>query len=111
VAWSTDVWFSVRTGNYVPLTTIIGYLSGEPSWQIAIVNLLGNIILFVPFGIFLPLIFRSMTGKKVVAYAIVCSVTLEICQIFLMGTPDIDDVFLNTLGALIGYFAWRLVRK
>ncbi|PFH87095.1 VanZ family protein [Bacillus sp. AFS088145] len=66
-----------------------------------IVNIFGNIILFVPFGFILTSIKRS---KKVILIGLFLSVSIEVLQ-FMMSfrTSDIDDVILNTLGTFIGY--------
>lgn len=76
-------------------------------------NTLGNIVLFVPLGILLPLVsvrFRSL--KRVLLLALCMSLTIEAIQLVLrfVGNPravDIDDVLLNTLGACLGYVVYR----
>jgi|AntRauTorckE6833_2_1112554.scaffolds.fasta_scaffold00132_7 glycopeptide antibiotics resistance protein len=101
--------------NFVPLKTILNYLGGEPSWSIAVQNLLGNVVLFVPFGVFLPALFQSFNWKYVLLFTFLVSFSLEILQVFYVGTPDVDDVLLNTLGGGLGYifFQWitKIVRK
>ena len=71
----------------------------------AIINLLGNIIGFIPFGILLPLLLkRARTFKRFFFYAISGIVLIELIQLFtLRGSFDIDDLILNMLGSLIGY--------
>ena len=71
----------------------------------AIINLLGNIIGFIPFGILLPLLLkRARTFKKFFFYAISGIVLIELIQLFtLRGSCDIDDLILNILGSFIGY--------
>ncbi|WP_176545025.1 VanZ family protein [Bacillus sp. AFS041924] len=66
-----------------------------------IVNIFGNIVLFVPFGIILTSIMKS---KKVISIGLFLSVSIEVFQ-FMMSfrVSDIDDVILNTLGTYIGY--------
>ncbi|WP_179874370.1 VanZ family protein [Bacillus sp. AFS002410] len=66
-----------------------------------IVNVFGNILLFVPFGFVLTTIKYS---KKVIIVGLFLSVSIEVVQ-FLMSFrwSDIDDVILNTLGTYIGY--------
>jgi len=112
---TTHLWLTLSNGNYVPFNTILGYLGGEPSWRIATYNLLGNILLFVPMGMFLPSLFRTIRWKGVFVAALVLSLTLETTQLFFIGTPDIDDVILNTLGAMLGYGVFKgvvlLVKK
>ena len=72
-------------------------------------NTLGNIVLFFPLGIMLPLISeRLRTLKRVLVIALVLSLTIEATQFALrfVGNPratDIDDVILNTLGGCLGF--------
>jgi len=80
-------------------------------------NTLGNIALFLPLGILLPLIFgRFRALKRVMAIAFCLSLSIETIQFFsrFIGSPravDIDDVLLNTLGACLGFVVYKLVRK
>ena len=71
----------------------------------AIINLLGNIIGFIPFGILLPLLLKQARAfKKFFFYAISSIVLIELIQLLtLRGSFDIDDLILNMLGSLIGY--------
>lgn len=80
-----------------------------------LLNLFGNIALFLPFGILLPLVsggFRSF--KRVVLVALCLSVSIETIQFVLrfVGNPravDIEDVLLNTLGTCLGFVVYRYV--
>jgi glycopeptide antibiotics resistance protein len=80
-----------------------------------LLNTLGNIILFLPLGILLPLTFaRFRSLKRVMAIAFSLSLSIETIQFFsrFIGSPravDIDDVLLNTLGACLGFVAYRYV--
>ncbi len=71
----------------------------------AIINLLGNIIGFIPFGILLPILLkRARAFKRFFFYAISSIALIELIQLFtLRGSCDIDDLILNMLGSLIGY--------
>jgi len=91
--------------NLKPLKTIMIYLKGLPTQSIATRNLLGNIILFLPFGFFIPIIFPKFNSyKKALLISIAFSLSFEITQLTLgIGSFDIDDLILNTLGAIIGY--------
>ena len=79
-------------------------------------NTLGNIALFLPFGILLPLFsdrFNSM--KRIMLLAGALSLSIETIQFFsrFIGSPravDIDDVILNTLGACLGLVAYRVAK-
>ena len=72
-------------------------------------NTFGNIALFVPLGILLPLLStRFLSLKRILLLALCMSLTIETIQFFLrfVGNPravDIDDVILNTLGACVGF--------
>lgn len=100
-----NIWNQLSQGNYVPLKTILIYLSGEPSWNIAIRNIGGNIIPFIPLGLFIPLIHKRLSKfGYVFVIAFILSLMLEAMQIlFQVGVFDIDDLILNVLGAIIGY--------
>ena len=65
------------------------------------INIIGNIILFIPIGIFLPFLW-NIPYKKVLIYGIIFSITVELIQIFLPRVSDIDDIILNNTGVFIG---------
>ncbi len=94
----------VRTIKLVPFGTIIDFLSRNMNSKVFIVsNLLGNIILFVPLGIYLALFSQGKNFKKNVLAVFFVSLFAEIIQVtFKIGVGDIDDVILNTLGGGIG---------
>lgn len=101
------IMFEIANGNYVPFKTILNYLGGEPIWNIAIRNLGGNIILFIPLGLFVPWLRRSTTWKSVLVTALIISAVVEITQgIFKVGVVDVDDILLNIFGAIIGYVVY-----
>jgi glycopeptide antibiotics resistance protein len=100
--------------NLVPLRTIIELARPEHVTQ-AVRQLLGNIVMFVPFGVLLPAIgarYRSL-GHFTLA-ALTASISIELLQLILRlagvmsRSIDVDDVILNTAGALIGWSLWRL---
>lgn len=69
-----------------------------------------NILLFIPFGFFLSAIEGG--GKRVILTGAIVSASIEIIQyIAALGLAEIDDVISNTLGAVIGFGVWRLMRK
>ncbi len=77
----------------------------------ALGNLIGNLILFAPMGILLPLIhpwFRK--GTNFILSVIFISITVEVLQYqLLIGRADIDDVILNVTGALFSFYIARLM--
>jgi glycopeptide antibiotics resistance protein len=80
-------------------------------------NTFGNIAMFVPLGILLPLLaIRFQSLKRVLLLALGASLTIETIQFFLrfVGNPravDIDDVILNTLGACLGFAIYRTLMR
>ncbi|MDB5254910.1 MAG: VanZ family protein [Candidatus Nomurabacteria bacterium] len=98
--------------NFLPLKTILPYLLGEKGWIIAGINLVGNIILLLPIGFLVPLVFRNMTWKKSLVLAVVTGFAIEAMQVVLhVGIFDIDDVILNALGVMIGYWAFVIISR
>lgn len=101
-----------RGNNLVPFTTISAYteqLNG-PLVRIAFYNLAGNVVLFIPFGFFIPLVwpsFRKWGRMFIVALGI--PLFIEGVQYFIGRSTDIDDVILNALAILIGYLFYRIM--
>jgi len=92
--------------NLIPFKTILGYFNKNVEPYEFIINIFGNIGVFIPFGILFPIIF-NLTQKKGNILFIVLITTLEILQLITKrGCCDVDDVILNTLGFNIGYFIY-----
>ena len=104
---------SERSVNLVPFATISDYLSSSSAGvrRFAIGNVLGNVVVFVPLGAFLPLLRRRIGTRTNLLVVIGTSVAVEIVQgVFGLGAADIDDVILNTLGGLVGIVLIPLAR-
>ncbi|MDF2821954.1 MAG: hypothetical protein K0R15_2402 [Clostridiales bacterium] len=71
----------------------------------------GNIIWFVPFGILLPLITKiKISFLRMGLYGLMLSLIIEVSQfIFGTGISEIDDLILNTLGAIVGYTVYKII--
>jgi glycopeptide antibiotics resistance protein len=69
---------------------------------------LGNLLLLMPLGIYLPLLYKKCSGLLQVSFcSLVISIVIELLQLATSyRSADIDDVLLNTLGASIGYLAF-----
>ena len=96
--------------NIVPFKTIklfvYGYINQIVSFKSFCINIIGNIVAFMPFGLFLPLIFKKINRYYKFLIVMLLSVLLiEILQFITMsGTCDIDDLILNLIGASIVYW-------
>jgi glycopeptide antibiotics resistance protein len=98
--------------NFVPFKTILQYLLGDKGLIIAGANLVGNIALLVPIGFLVPFVYRNMTWKKSLALAAAAGLAIEGMQVVLrVGIFDIDDVVLNALGVMIGYWTFAILAK
>ncbi|WP_342428706.1 VanZ family protein [Paenibacillus sp. FSL L8-0158] len=101
--------------NIVPFDTIRQYWRAMESFPFRVwgVNLLGNIGVFIPFGILVPIIWVSMRSIGSLLLTIVIAlVILEVSQMLLgAGTMDVDDIILNVLGVLCGRVAYVFLRK
>ncbi|MBP1308295.1 glycopeptide antibiotics resistance protein [Paenibacillus sp. 1182] len=101
--------------NIVPFDTIRQYWRAMESFPFRVwgVNLLGNIGVFIPFGILVPIIWVSMRSIGSLLLTIVIAlVILEVSQMLLgAGTMDVDDIILNVLGVLCGRIAYVFLRK
>lgn len=81
-------------------------------WEPFYINFLGNIILFIPIGFLLPLLFRRLVRFPLTILAGLCiSIFIEVMQLPQNRSSDVDDLWLNTLGAFIGYLVYLFVLK
>ena len=70
-----------------------------------------NLVVFMPIGLLLGCSFRTMNWKLVLAIGCVLSVGIELLQFMLKrGFAEFDDVVHNTLGCMIGYGIFSLIR-
>ena len=75
-----------------------------------LINFLGNVILFIPLGLIIPLLWKTST-KKTMLIGFCSSLFIEICQMFLPRGTDIDDLILNTTGVLFGMLLFKFLQK
>lgn len=105
--------------NLLPFVNTIGSFQQlleqqqEVLLSVAMENIIGNIVMFLPFGVLFPLAGKKNAGYKTVGlYAFIFSLSIETIQGFsrIIGNYrqfDIDDIILNTMGALLGYFLFE----
>lgn len=76
-------------------------------------NIAGNVIAFIPCGYLIPAIFaRRRSFADAVFSGFLVSFIIECTQlVFRVGSFDVDDLLLNTLGAASGYIIWAAVHK
>ena len=95
--------------NLVPFVNLLDYESVTD----LLLNLIGNTAMFIPTGILTPILYKHLRSfKKTVLTGFAISLAIEIIQLpFAVRASDVDDLILNTLGVVIGYGIYALVRK
>lgn len=104
--------------NLVPLWTIRSYLrllghSRQVLRRIAAMNLIGNIVMFLPLGVLAPLLWPRLR-RLWLLLLISCGViaAIELLQLVtLLGSCDVDDLLLNLLGVLLGWCLLQLFSR
>ncbi len=98
--------------NFVPFKTIVPLLSWRGNHLIAMVNLFGNIIPFMPIGLFTPIVFPLMSWQKALGLGVLTGLTMELMEVaFRVGIFDVDDLMLNALGVLAGYGVFAMFKR
>lgn len=92
VSWST--------ANFIPFKEIFRYDIGS---SLFIKNILGNMIMFIPMGIFIKKYLKLDNKKIVILLLFIISMTIEVIQLIIGRVYDIDDVLLNIIGGFIGF--------
>ena len=95
--------------NLLPFVYLMDYEIRREAW----INVIGNTAMFIPLGIVWPVCFKQLDShRKVIAAGVGTSLLIEILQLpFFDRVSDIDDLILNSLGFLIGYGIYLLVKK
>lgn len=102
----------IRSFNGIPFATLAMLWNGSGLLRF-VENVVGNVLLFVPLGLFIPLLLKK-SGKQALIVGVAVSLCFEIVQyIGAYGASDIDDVLLNGLGTLLGIklLTWLRTRK
>lgn len=117
--WSgMDYWEQVQGNlNLMPFRTIRNYIhvglriTNGPLFRHIVINLLGNVVMFVPLGFFLPGVFPSFRSfRRCIVRACLIIVGIELVQLFtLLGSLDVDDLILNGISAAMGYGIWSWI--
>ncbi len=98
--------------NLVPFATIRlfinGYINDKLTLFDTVINLLGNFVAFMPFSLFAAIFFKKTRSFfKMFLTVLISVVCIELLQfLFLTGSSDVDDVILNTGGAMLIYYAF-----
>ena len=80
----------------------IGVRTG--AWKLFLFNVVGNVLVFVPLGIYVPRLFQRCRNVLVIGLlSLELSVIVEVTQLVTrVGSFDVDDLLLNTIGGILG---------
>lgn len=111
--YSFNLFGAARKGLEFGGEILKGILTGGikiANW-LSLEGIILNILLFVPFGYLLPLIWsKADRWWKVTLLGFSISLIIELLQLFTrLGYADVDDLSNNTVGALIGYVLYKLI--
>ena len=94
--------------NMTPFWSYMEIINGKHEF---IPEIIMNVVVFVPVGMFLGLTFRDLKWKSVLVVAVCISLSIEVLQFILhRGFSELDDVMHNTIGSLLGYGVYKLAR-
>ena len=96
-------------GNLIPLVNILDYdIKRE-----AAINIIGNISMFIPTGVIMPILYKRLDCFwKVLLAGAGLSFVIEVIQMLFPGSvTDIDDLILNTLGVAVGYGIYAACKR
>ena len=101
--------------SLIPFTVFKDYIEDlfkSPVFFFAtLINFFGNLAIFVPIGFFPALLFRDANWKRSAIIGFGMSALIELAQYFIMRNVAVDDIILNTAGAICGYLLYLFIRK
>ena len=99
---------SVTGNNLIPFKEIFRYSLGS---RLFIKNVLGNVVMFIPYGFFCSYILKENRYLPILVLTLIASVSIETTQLMIGRVFDIDDIMLNTVGGMIGFYIYILFLK
>lgn len=100
VSWSTN--------NFIPFREILRYNIGS---RLFIKNVLGNMLLFLPFGFFTSYLLDNKRPLLTVVLTLVASLSIEVVQLMIGRVFDVDDIILNVLGGTFGFYLYNILDR
>ena len=97
--------------NFVPFRSIVSYFRHYGP-ELFLVNFWGNIVMFMPWGFGLVLLWkRNQKVWAVMTYSLALTLFIEISQLFVERSVDVDDLILNFAGSCLGAVLYFVLRK
>lgn len=96
------------TNNFTPFHEIFRYEFGS---KVFMHNIVGNIILFIPFGYFVSHVMQTKNPFPTFIISVITSVVIEFTQLKIGRTFDVDDILLNIIGSMVGFIVFFIIDK
>ncbi|KQT23930.1 teicoplanin resistance protein VanZ [Chryseobacterium sp. Leaf405] len=95
-----------------PIVSTINFIQGTISWWDIIVIVVGNVVMFIPFG-FLGWLSPKLNELKSLLFTFISSITMVECLQYFsrMGIFEVDDIILNTFGVFLGFLMKRFIEN
>lgn len=94
--------------NFIPLKELTRYRLGSILFY---KNIIGNILLFMPYGFFSSFYLRLDKKRLAFILILIVSFSIEIVQLLIGRCFDVDDILLNLIGGMLGYFIYCILEK
>ncbi len=94
--------------NFVPFKEILRYKLFS---RLFIKNVIGNVLLFLPYGFFAGKYFSGKSKILTFFLTFLASLSIECTQLYIGRVFDVDDIILNVLGGMIGYLVYLFLEK
>ena len=98
VSWSTS--------NYIPFKEMFRYNFGS---RMFFKNVIGNMIMFTPYGFFIAYILKLKKLRSITLLSLLVSLTIETTQLVIGRVFDVDDIILNVIGGVIGFYTFKII--
>ncbi|MGN0992980.1 MAG: VanZ family protein [Bacilli bacterium] len=100
VSWSSH--------NYIPFKEILRYDFGSSLFYR---NIFGNMLLFLPYGIFIAKYVKLDNTFIVLVISFITSLSIEVIQFLIGRVFDVDDILLNVIGGTLGFLIYKIFKK
>ncbi len=100
VSWSTS--------NFIPFKEMFRYSFGS---KLFFKNVLGNMLMFMPYGFFVAYLLKLNKCRFMLFLSLLVSLSIETIQACIGRVFDVDDIILNVVGSIIGFYIFRLIYK
>ena len=98
VSWSSS--------NFIPFKEMFRYpLFSHMFFR----NVIGNMLMFMPYGFFISYFLKLDHKNTIILLSLLVSCTIESTQYLIGRVFDVDDILLNLLGGILGYYVYRFI--